>query len=175
MNDVYVEKLVKKKKDFSDTLLQVLIGLLAVSLIVYIVCITVQYSNYAFFLLLGAAAIGFGAWYLISIQNIEYELCLTNEYFDVDCIINQKKRKRMISTSCREFIEFGKYVPEAHRARTYQKRLYPCNRGEPRYYAVVNDGAKGRTLLVFAPSEEMLEGMKKFQPRQVARDAFAGD
>ena len=58
MNDVYVEKLVKKKKDFSDTLLQVLIGLLAVSLIFYIICITVQYANYAFFLLLGAAAVG---------------------------------------------------------------------------------------------------------------------
>ena len=42
-------------------------------------------------------------YYIITLRNIEYEYAVTNGDLDIDIIINQSKRKRLFSASCKEF------------------------------------------------------------------------
>ncbi|HEX3030256.1 MAG TPA: hypothetical protein VHT34_13385, partial [Clostridia bacterium] len=43
------------------------------------------------------------AYYLATSKNIEYEYIYTNGELDIDRIIAQKRRRRMFSTSCKNF------------------------------------------------------------------------
>lgn len=77
----------------------------------------------AFLILCGAI---YGAYWLISGMSIEYEYILTNGEIDVDKIIAQRKRKRLVTVSAKTFEAFGPYKPEEHVNRNYDSRILAC-------------------------------------------------
>ena len=91
--DTFFEQIVRIKKSGSTLALVLFIWFLAISVAVFLF----------FFPLLGALSaiviigILYGAWWLSTKFNVEYEYIVTNEDMDVDKIINKSARKRLAS------------------------------------------------------------------------------
>ncbi len=166
--DVFVEQLIKRKNKTSEKLLRIALfavcGLMAGFSIIFFM----RFNGGVLlpFSVLAAAGLLYLAYYVGGQLNIEFEYILTNGTFDVDAVINMRKRRRLVSFECKELEEFAKYDPNHN---------YNCNGvifaanvdSENLYCAIVNTKSKGRALLVFEPNEEMLNGLKKCMPRQL--------
>ena len=116
----------------------------------------------------------FAGYYALTSLYTEYEYCITNGYFDIDCIKGKRKRKRMISTGCDKIEVFGKYSDKKEQlaAQQFGSKVYAANLSSDNlYYAIVNHKTKGRTLIVIEPNERVLGAIVKFMPKLVARDA----
>jgi hypothetical protein len=96
---------------------------------------------------------------------------------DMDTIIAQRKRKRLLSLKVREAEDFGRYKAPEHEGKTYQAKIFACDHplSEDLWYFVIQHREKGKTLVVFNASEKMLEGMKPFLPRSLSNKAFRAD
>lgn len=116
-------------------------------------------------------ALAYGCFVLRNNQRIEYDYTFTNGILDIAKVINNSKRKKLISTDIREFEVMAPTSDEGfnrmlNHKGIEQKLNYFLNRGGGLYYAVfTHDGKK--TLLVFEPSEEMVQMMKPYNPRNI--------
>ena len=183
--DVFTEYMVKKQKSGKDVFLQILCGVSAAAVIVValllIPIVTLQFgqigSMYTMLAPLIALGAGYGAWYLISSMNVEYEYILTNGEMDVDKIVARRRRKRMITVNARKFEAFGPYKPQEHTGKDYAGRVYACVSSEDpgNYYAVFNHATLGKNLLVFTPNDRVLDGLRGFIPRQVGGTTVYGN
>lgn len=163
--DTFNEQIVKMRKSAGAIALQVLIWFAA------IVIFAVVY--YLGFLgsLFPIAAIGlfWGALKLTQKFNIEYEYILTNGDLDIDKIVNQSDRKRILTIKCAEIEAVGKYKEGM---QLHGKKFVCCNPGEDNYYLIAREKDEGTVCLVFAPSEKMKKGIKTFLPRIIQLGAF---
>lgn len=102
--DVFVEQIVKKKMESKEKLTAVGIAVAALALC----CVIFFLSGYlmAFTLVLVAAAI-FGAYWLITNLNMEFEYAITNGDITVDKIIARRRRKRVVSIDAKEVEVMG--------------------------------------------------------------------
>ena len=107
--DVFVEQLVKKPANGKTLALKILIifGVIIVSAF----CLYLTLLGIILALLLIFAAI-YGGYYLITGLNAEYEYIITNGEIDIDKIIAQRKRKRLITAKHSKFEAFGKLADE---------------------------------------------------------------
>ena len=108
VRDVFIEEIVKKKKEPLDWLKIIAILVLCLALAVAFLFLGMFFP---FCWVLAGLSIYFG-YFFISRRSIEFEYSLTNDTFDVDKIIAKRTRKRLISTSCKNFDDFGQYYPE---------------------------------------------------------------
>ena len=178
--DTFFEQLIVRKKRSIEIIIQSLIVFFGVALIIIMFLI-------AFFRFFGQVSslfvpLSFGAgvalYYIINDFYIEYEYSITNGYFDIDKIIGKRKRKRLISTSCSEFQEFGDYNlnKEKLQQRQFNTTVFAANIGEEGlYYAVVKTKKSGLSLIVIQPDNRIKQALKKFIPRQVQGNAFSGN
>lgn len=167
--DIFVEQIVKKNFTAKDyliftgiVLLGILITLLAVLLLPPI----------AFFVL---AAVCVGAYYAITSRNLEFEYSVTNGEITIDKIIYKRKRKRLFSIDAHAIEEMGEYRAEKHRERNYGKRYFATAFEDGRdswYFTANSQKYGGHVLVVFQPDEKVMNAVKPFLSRQVARDAF---
>lgn len=170
--DVFLEQLVVKKKTGMDILK--IVGLILATIIVVFLAFFVLprisriFSTFGVFIVVGAL---YGAWYLITGLNVEYEYILTNGEIDVDKIIAQRKRKRLITVNTRNFSEFGLYRPEEHTGKSYDATIFACSSlQDPNlYYAVTEHPKYGNCMLVFNPDERIVENAKQFMKRNVVK------
>ena len=168
--DIFLEKIVKKRLSGTDVAVNMIIVVAAIILFLVIAAIGFSYNG-MLAILLGFGEL-YGAWYLLSSRNLEYEYSLTNGGFDVDVIIAQRKRKHLVSIDCREF-EILAPVNEAHKREMETPsiktkifaRTSPLSEGQ--YFAIFINKEKGKTLLVFEPDERMIESFKTYIPRKV--------
>ncbi len=164
--DVFIEHLVKKRSTTVDTLKK--IGIVIALLVVILAC-------FFFFALLGPLAVllifggCYAAYWLISGMSIEYEYILTNGEIDVDKIIAQRKRKRLVTVSAKTFESFGPYQAAEHLHRNYDSRILACESedSDGTYYATFHHNILGHCLLVFNPDERIVKGVQSFLPRTV--------
>ena len=115
--------------------------------------------------------LAYGCFVLRNNQRIEYDYTFTNGILDIAKVINNAKRKRLLSTDVREFEIMAPTSDEGfqrmlnHRG-IEQKLNYFLNRGGGLYYAVfMHEGKK--TLLVFGPSDMLVQMVKIYNPRNV--------
>ncbi|MEG2596849.1 MAG: DUF6106 family protein [Oscillospiraceae bacterium] len=175
--DVFVEYMVKRRATLKDTVLMILYALIALAIFIIGFFFGTALGPYAFVgTVIGVAAI-FGAYFLISSMNVEYEYIVTNGEIDVDKIMARRKRKRLVTANARTFEEFGPYHHVDHQGKEYSNRVYACTSvtDEGSYYAVFNHTKLGKTLLVFSPNDRVLESLKTFIPRQVAGNVDYGN
>ena len=122
-------------------------------------------------LLLVGGGLAYGAYVLKNNQRIEYDYTFTNGTFDIAKVINNSKRKRILSINVREIDQLAHTSdPGFQRALSNPsiRKKYNCflNRGGGLYYAVmIHEG--GKALLVFEPSEDMLKLFKIYNPHNV--------
>ncbi len=176
MNDVFIERMVKKKFEGTDIL--ILVGIAAGILVLSFAGFVLGFMVLAFpmlSLLVMAGAV-FGGYKLISMRLLEYEYSLTNGFVTVDKIMNRASRKRMTSFECESCEDIGLYLENEERLknRSFDQRVFATRFADRRdsWYMIVQSKKTGKTLLVFNPDEELLEGIKKFIPRHLKFEKF---
>jgi hypothetical protein len=116
-------------------------------------------------------ALAYGCFVLRNNQRIEYDYTFTNGILDIAKVINNSKRKKLLSADTREFEVLAPISDEGFQRMLNHKGIeqkfnYFLNRGGGLYYAVFTYNGK-KTLLVFEPSEELVQMIKPYNPRNV--------
>lgn len=176
--DVFIEQIIKKRKTAAQWALEVLLIVAAAALIAALAFVMVfgMLGPFSMFAGLLALGVGYGAWRLATSLSVEFEYSVTNGIFDVDRIVAQRSRKRLVSSKCEDFEEFGKYDPARLQGRTFDTRIMAANPdAENLYYGVVRVKDLGRVLVVFEPNDKVLATVKRFLPAQVRERALRGN
>lgn len=181
--DHFVERLVAKRKTTSEKLLQIFVGIGAISVAFFIVTMVVGLNisdNIKKHILFAAPLVAFAvlyfAWKYIRSFNIEYEITITNNDFDLDKIVAKTKRQEILSTTIDSFNEFAVYDKTKIDKSPYKTKIYVYNRGDENlWYASVRYKDLGNTLIVFSADEEMLNAIKPFLDWSIRKNAFGGN
>ena len=172
--DIFTEQIIKRKRSTTDIAISIGASL-AVFILIFI----------SFFFLLPmtmiplipiavtAAAI-YGGYWVITSRNLEFEYSVTNGDLTVDKIINKRRRKRLLSFDVKEAEEMGKYDPRRMEQRPVDQRIMATETetGEDAWYILARTPKYGRTMLVFNPNENVLDGIKAGMTRQMRLNVF---
>lgn len=164
--DIFIEKIVKKRKDIKDRLLTV--SAVLVSLVLVFLAMNIQIlAGVNMFIVVG---LGYATYLIITSRNIEFEYAVTNGDLDIDKIIAQRKRKHIFSASCKTF-EIVARKKSQHFTPQYNnfKNKINCSSsidGDDVYFVALQYKNE-QTILFFEPSEKMLQSFKTFIPRKV--------
>lgn len=178
--DFHTEQLVKKKRVNSDYLAAVLLaaGTMIIWLITFRVLgiltsilspVILQLIHW----IAAAIVVGslWGAWKLLQNFNIEYEYELTNHYLDIDKIMGQASRKRLVSIDFKEIDRCG-YVSEAEFkntdgiTKTYDYSGNPDADGRV-YVDYKPDGSENKIRVIFRPNDKLKDYLNQAAPRKV--------
>lgn len=166
--DMFIEKLVTKKKTFADTLLTVVI-IFATILLIF-VGLSIPLLNQLNVGILLAAGIAYLGYRLVISRNIEYEYIVTNGDLDIDKIISKRKRKRIFSANCREFDIVSKVKSNSfsQSVQSIKNRIDASGSiDSPDAYFITLNYKGEKTLVIFEPDERMLNNFKIYIPRKV--------
>ncbi len=173
--DIFCEHMVKKKKGVLNILLTlalILGGLFLSGLLFYI---TVLIANpIAFTVYLGVLiVIWYGVYILITRQNIEYEMSLTNGELDIDAIYSKKRRVHLLTARVRDF-EICAPVDDEDFKKDFEnvknvKKIYMAHSFSKHadiYFADFYLNAE-KVRLVFEPSKAMIKKIKVYNDKKV--------
>jgi hypothetical protein len=165
--DMFIEKIIRRRKSPLDMLLIFLILLGAIGLSFLSILFI---PGFATFLMIG---IFYLAYILVTMLNIEYEYAVTNGDLDIDKIVNQRKRKRMYSGNCKDFELVAKV-----NSRHYTKNIQECKNikdfssrsknAEVWFISLREEGKQ--TVILFEPDQKMIDNFRTFIPRKVFAD-----
>jgi len=166
--DSFCEHLVKRKKRTSEKISCVVLIIIALIFTVFAVLwlwplVLSLFRDAATLVFPLIVAVWWGVLILIKRYNIEYEYALTGSDIDVDKIINQKKRQRIISSSLRTMAIVAP-LSSAHYTDEYKNMITldcSCGDSETAFFAVYNADGQQKCM-IFTPSEKMLEHMKLY-------------
>lgn len=117
-------------------------------------------------------AIAVGAFFLKRTMYVEYEYVFTNGEFDIDKIIEMKKRSRVFSFDIKNVellaLEESQYVRDFGNKPDKVMNLFPKTTDKKVYVAMITGGTE-RVQLRFVPDEEFIELLYKYNPRAVKK------
>jgi hypothetical protein len=163
--DTFIEKIVKRQKTGKDYFIST--GLIFGGFILFLVVSNIKFL--ASFSLIIIAGIIYGIYYVSTTRNIEYEFILTNDELDVDKIISRRKRKRIFSSSCKNFdilagISSGKYTLDVKNIKKRIEAVSSINAPDV-FFATLNYKGE-KTVIFFQPDERMLKLFKTYIPKK---------
>jgi len=160
--DTFVEQIIKKKKTVMDWLIIVAIALAAflVSSAIY------MYVN---FLLPMIVLVVWGAWWLCTNRNIEFEYSITNGEMDIDTIIAQRRRKRLCSIKCAKVEAYGPVSTANLEGRKFDHTVMAASsvNDADNYYFIYRSKKYGSTLVLFRPDERVQKAFFAALPRMM--------
>lgn len=166
--DTFLEKLVAKKRTFTDNLIT--FGILTAGIILILVFLSIPLLNQLSVSFLLAAGVVYLAYRLITARNIEYEYIVTNGDLDIDRIVSRRKRKRIFSASCKEFEILAKVSSNSfsQSVQSIKNRIDAASspNSPDAWFATLNYKGE-RTLVIFEPDERMLSNFKVYIPRKI--------
>ncbi len=164
--DTFVEQIVVKRKGGKE--IAIIIGVVFAALL--IAAVSVLFLG-AFALLIIAGA-GYGAWWLITSQNIEFEYSVTNGDIDIDQIVAQRKRRRIVSVAGQKIESMQPYKPEEYVGRTFNRTVIaaPSAAEEGLWCFTYTSKKNGHTLVIFQPEERVLNSLKSGLTKLVQLD-----
>lgn len=170
--DVFLEYLVKQKKTAKTYTLITLIILAAVIITIVSMILSASTRYFSFIFLLLAAGAIYGAWYLIGTLRIEFEYIVTNGEMDVDKIMSQRKRKRLVTVRLKDCDIIapvnGRYKHEFETKQVAATIDASINKDQnDAYFLVVNHPKKGMIKLIFTPDKRILDNAKMLNPHNV--------
>lgn len=161
--DSFCEQIVQKKKGAKEwaIIIAVVLGGLALLFVGFLLNL----------LIVALVAVGYGAWWLITTQNIEYEYCVTNGDIDVDQITARRKRKRLVSVAGRKIESLLPFDPTAPIGK-YQRTVMvaPSLQAEGLWCFTYHSKKNGHTFVVFQPDERVLREFYGGLPKLVQMD-----
>jgi len=166
--DVFMEKIVVRRRDIKDSLVSagVVLAALILMLVVSNIPVVAQLGLNLFIF----AALVYLAYRFITGRNIEFEYIVTNGELDIDKIIAKRKRKRIFSASCKDFEIVARVRSNSfsQSVQSIKNRIDASSSLSSTDAFFVTLNYKGeRTLVIFEPDERMLNNFKIFIPRKV--------
>jgi len=157
--DIFVERIVTKKKGLKEYLKA--LGIILIALLAAMV-VTVYFFPEGI-VIIAYVAIAYAAKFFIGNLNVEYEYSLTNGDLDIDKIINQRKRKPLFSTTCKDIEQMAKLSSSQYNESIAKAPLIikaVSSMDSPNvYFAVINSNGR-KVTLYFEPDEKMLKNLK---------------
>lgn len=162
--DTFVEQLVSIKKTtktyFSYALITIT-ALLIMAVSLYLL------GNLAIIIVF---LIGYGAFKLYSMLNIEYEYIITNSTLDIDKIIAKSSRKRIISIDLSSVQRIEKFTG-VFTSEIEKNCIFTCNKNDKNAFVLYyKQETKPQNAFVFSPNEKMLSAMKKYLPHHISEN-----
>lgn len=155
--DNFIEQIVRCRFGSREHIVSALIFVAAVVL----ACGALFLSAFVPILLSVILCIGvfYGAWYLWRGQFRECEYCIVNGDMDIDLIIAQRKRRRLVSVHCNKIESAMPYAPEKFAARTFDRTVMAASApdAEGVWAFTYHSKKNGHTLVLFQPNERVLE------------------
>lgn len=167
--DSFFEQIVKKKKGFAEWAIVLVTLLLALALVALSWLMGIMP-------IIVTVGVVYGAWWLITTRNVEYEYCVTNGDIDVDKIVARRKRTRLVSVSGRKIRALAPYDPAKPLGKFQRTVLVaPSVQEEGLWYFTYHSKKNGDTLVVFMPDDRVLgalyDGLPKLTQMDTARAA----
>ena len=167
--DSFFEQIVKKKKGLTEWAIIAAVILAAVVLVALV-------WIFGVLAVIATAGIIYGAWWLATTQNVEYEYCVTNGDIDVDKIVARRKRTRLVSVAGRKIRALAPYDPQKPLGKFQRTVLVaPSLKEEGLWYFTYHSKKNGDTLVVFMPDDRVLgafyDGLPKLVQMDTARAA----
>ncbi len=164
--DTFFEQIISIKKSGGQIALIILIWLAAIILIL------------AAFIGLGGlgalpiCGLGYGAWWLTTRFNVEYEYIVVNDSMDVDKIINKSTRKRLASISISKVERIEKFNQNLIQNVKKENLLFACNESASNAFLLVAANESKTDYIVFEPNEKLQAAIKKSLPKFISNSAF---
>lgn len=165
------EYMIKRKKGAKEILLSILLYIAATLVSFFIFAFAFgRVNSLGGILLLAVVGAYYGAFWLSSRMNREFEYIITGDSVDVDVIMNAKTRKRLVSFSVDEIVVLASEKDNMHNAPLKESfdKTFDATSGSKEanvYFAVLDKNEK--TLLRFEPTYRMLENLRKYSPSKV--------
>lgn len=159
--DHYNEQLVAKRRNKTDILK--VIGIVVGAILIAAVCMFFAMQGITILVLLAVAVLGAGIWMIRNI-NIEYEYIITNNEMDIDKIIGQRKRKRMITVDLSKAEEFAEYPPN-HDVEADATVHASSGLEKDAHYLLLEHGEYGKVKIIFNPNKKTQEAIVQELPR----------
>lgn len=161
--DMFVEKIVKRRKSGLQVALAVGIFVLATVISIVLFLIAPTFSPILI------AGVYYLAYFLVTKQNIEYEYIVTSGDLDIDMIINQKKRKRVFTGNAKDFemvarIKSDKYDGEIRNCKNVKDYTSHNERADV-WFVYTRQGEP--TVILFEPTQSMIDILHTVAPRKV--------
>lgn len=163
--DTFVEQIVVKKKGAKEY--AVIFGSVFGALLLLALMVLFLFRFIGPLLLLILVGLGYGLWWIITSQNIEYEYSVTNGDIDIDQITAQRKRKHIVSVRGEKIETFAIYNPAEYANRHFDRVVIaaPSEHDEGVWCFSYHSKKNGHTLVVFAPEERVLSALKAGLPK----------
>lgn len=170
--DVYLEHLVKQKPTTKSKLIKasIILGTILLILLMYVLSLIIPAVDVIFLAIIAAGV--YGAWYLMTSQNVEFEYIVTNGEMDIDKVIAQRKRKRQITIKFRD-IEimapaYGEHKREGEN-RSVETTIDAAvsSLEKDTYFIITRTEKKGLTKILFTPDERIIKSAQSVAPRKV--------
>lgn len=163
--DSFFEQIVKKKKGFAEWAIIVGVLTAAVALLVLVLMFMAN------MIIIAIAGVIYGAWWLATTQNVEFEYCVTNGDIDVDKIVARRKRTRLVSVTGRKIRALAPYDP-AKPLGKFQRTVMvaPSLNEEGLWYFTYHSKKNGDTLVVFMPDDRVLGALYDGLPKLIQMD-----
>lgn len=151
--DTFFEQIVKKKKTAMEWC--GIIGTVVLAVVLAVVLWLINIPLLSPLLIIG---IGYGAWWLVTGLNAEYEYCVTNGDIDIDLIVAKRKRKRIVSVVGRKVESLLPYNAAKVDEKAYQRIVVAApSKNEAGLWCFTYHSKKsGHTLVVFQPEQRVL-------------------
>lgn len=170
--DSFAEQLVKREDTSSDKMKKYLIygGGIFITIALVILAVLKMGSTVSIIMLLLAGGAGYLTYFLGTSTYVEYEYAFTNGELDIDKIIAKRKRVELLSADVRKFTAFGKYSEDIDDSDDLTTVISSDNIASHEYYADFECDKYGKTRLIFAPDEKILEYIMDFLPYSIKRN-----
>lgn len=170
--DCFAEQLVKREDTSSDKMKKYLIygGGIFITIGFVILAILKMGSPLSIVMLLLSAGMGYLTYYLGTSTYVEYEYTFTNGELDIDKITAKRKRTELLSVDVKSFTAFGKYSEDMSDSDDMTTVISSDNIASHEYYADFECEKYGKTRLIFAPDEKILEYIRDSLPYNVRRN-----
>lgn len=159
MSDIFIEQIIKRQIT-SITIIKrifIIIGVVVTLLMSVLIPMPIN--------LIVQVGIFYLAYQLYMNSKIEYEYIFTSGILDVDKIINQTKRKKIISIDVKDIEIMAPLQSKLHQEKLKSvNKKYDCSTGEvtDNTYFIIFIANKERVNLVFSPSDAFKKAIKPY-------------
>ena len=161
--DTFFEQLIRIKLNSKAKFMVGAIIFVDVLIVAFLLIFALAFAP-AIILLIVIAAI-YGAYKLINMLVVEYEYIYTNGDLDVDKIVAQSSRKRVVSIKCNEVEKYGEYKGQPAPGSVKNTFVFCNPDSEGQVYLIARDRNLGMVMIVLAPEERLRAELEKAIPR----------
>lgn len=161
--DIFVEQIIRKQKTTREYAI-IAGGIVAgLALIFFSLMVPILQFLLAFIV----CGVGYGVWWIVTSQNIEFEYSVTNGDIDIDQIVAKRRRRRVVSVSGAKIESFGRYAAAGFAGRKFDREVMaaPSPDADGVYYFTYHSKKNGHTLVLFQPDSRVREALVKGLPK----------